>query len=94
MSNFSAREQPPAATRNAAPLNVIAGTPIARPEDWARTAAGLAPGSQVDLVFESRGQRRTARVTVAKDPRVSIAAMAQPTPRQLALRDGWLKSRR
>ena len=72
----------------------LAGTPIARPEDWARTAAGLAPGSQVDLVFESRGQRRTARVTVAKDPRVSIAAMAQPTPRQLALRDGWLKSRR
>jgi predicted metalloprotease with PDZ domain len=72
----------------------LAGTALAKPEDWARTAAGLAPGSEVDLVFESRGQRRTARVTVVKDPRLSIVAVAQPTPEQLALRDGWLKSRR
>ncbi|HTV03274.1 MAG TPA: hypothetical protein VMF13_22180 [Luteitalea sp.] len=69
------------------------GTPLAQPGDWSRIASGLAPGSQVEVVFESRGEKKTARLAVAKDARLALTPMAQATPEQLALRDGWLRSR-
>lgn len=69
------------------------GTPLAQPEDWEKAVAALTVGATADLVFESRGETKTARLTVEKDPRLTITPMAQRTPEQEALRAGWLGSR-
>ncbi len=70
------------------------GVAIAQPGDWQKALAALKPGDSVEFVFESRGERKSARVTVETDPRLTIVPMTQPTPAQLALREGWLSSRR
>lgn len=69
------------------------GTAIAQPEAWESTVAALTVGATVDLVFESRGETKTAKVTVEQDPRLAIVPMSQRTPEQEALRAGWLSSR-
>ena len=69
------------------------GKPLAQPADWDKVVATLTPGSEVEVVFESRGEKRTSRLAVERDPRLTVVAMPQATPAQLALREGWLKSR-
>ena len=71
----------------------LAGTPIAQLGDWNKVVSSLKVGDQVELVFESRGERKTARLTVGKDPRLVIAPATQRTPAQEALRAAWLGSR-
>ncbi len=70
------------------------GTPIGKPGDWERVVSTLTVGDEVELVFESRGERQVARVTVQANPRLTLRPLSQPTPRQLAQRDAWLRSRR
>ncbi len=50
-------------------------------------------GAEVDLVFESRGEKKTARVTVEKNDRLEVVPMAERTPQQEALRAAWLSSK-
>lgn len=69
------------------------GTPLAQPEDWDKVVGTLTVGATVDLVFESRGETKTAKVAVEQDPRLLVAPMTQRTPAQEALRAGWLSSR-
>jgi predicted metalloprotease with PDZ domain len=70
------------------------GTAIAQAGDWERVVSSLTPGAEVELVFESRGEKKTARIPVEPSPRLEIAAAPNPTPEQVALRDGWLGSKR
>ncbi len=69
------------------------GSPIRQVQDWNAVVATLTVGNEVELVFESRGERKSARVTVEADPRVTIVPAAARTPKQAAVRDGWLASR-
>jgi predicted metalloprotease with PDZ domain len=69
------------------------GTPIAQPGDWERVLSALTPGTDVDLVFESRGEKKSARVTVDKGDRLEVVPMPERTPQQEALRAAWLGSR-
>jgi predicted metalloprotease with PDZ domain len=71
----------------------LSGTPIAQVGDWNTVLSALKVGDQVELVFESRGEKKTARVTVEKDPRLTIAPMKQRAPAQDATRAAWLGSR-
>ncbi len=69
------------------------GTSIAKPGDWERVVATLTPGSVTTLVFESRGESKTAQLTVGRSERLEVVPTPNPTPEQLALRDAWLASR-
>ncbi len=57
----------------------------------------LDDGQQVPLVYERRGERLTARVTVTVDPTLELVPAEQvgrgPTPTQLRFRDEWLGSK-
>ncbi len=70
------------------------GTPLAQPGDWERVVSALTPGADVDLVFESRGERKTVRVVAARDERFEAVPMPDRTPQQEALRAAWLASKR
>jgi predicted metalloprotease with PDZ domain len=69
------------------------GKPLTQSGEWEAAVAALTVGSTVDLVFESRGETKTATLTVQKDPRLTITPMPQRTPEQEKLRDGWLGSK-
>jgi predicted metalloprotease with PDZ domain len=69
------------------------GTAIAQAGDWERVASALTPGTEVELTFESRGEKKTVRVTPEKNDRVEVVPSAERTPKQEALRAGWLGSR-
>jgi S1-C subfamily serine protease len=69
------------------------GTPIAQPGDWERVLSTLTPGTEIELVFESRSEKKTARVVVEKNDRLEIVPMTTRTPQQEALRLAWLSSR-
>jgi predicted metalloprotease with PDZ domain len=68
------------------------GTAIAQPGDWERVLSTLTPGTDVELVFESRAEKKTARVTVGKNDRLEIVPMPTRSPEQDAIRTGWLGS--
>ncbi|BCS31101.1 hypothetical protein TBR22_A03010 [Luteitalea sp. TBR-22] len=70
------------------------GTAIAQAGDWERVLSTLTPGTEVELVFESRGEKKTAKVVVEKNDRLEIVPMDARTPQQEALRSGWLSSKR
>jgi predicted metalloprotease with PDZ domain len=69
------------------------GTAIAQAGDWERVLSALTPGTEVDLVFESRGEKKTARVTVEKNDRLDVVPLPERTPQQETLRAGWLASK-
>ena len=69
------------------------GTAVTQAGDWERILSTLTPGTEVELVFESRGEKKTARVTVQGNDRVEAVPMSERTPQQEALRAGWLASR-
>lgn len=68
------------------------GTAIAQAGDWERVIATLAPGSEVELAFESRGEKKTRRITVAKSDRLEVVPTPNRTPQQDAIRTAWLGS--
>ena len=69
------------------------GTAIAQAGDWERVLSTLTPGTEAELVFESRGEKKTARVTVQKNDRFETVPTPERTPQQDAMRAGWLGSR-
>lgn len=69
------------------------GTTLGDAAAWERVVSGLKVGDEVDLVFESRGQKKTARVTVQRDPRFVVTPAQNPTPAQLERRAAWLGSK-
>ncbi len=71
----------------------LAGTAVVKPGDWERVVAALTPGSEVALVFESRGERKTRQLMVGKGDRLEVVPTPDRTPQQEALRAGWLGSK-
>ena len=69
------------------------GTTIAQAGDWERVVSTLTPGTDVELTFESRGEKKTARVTPEKNDRIEVVPSAGRTPKQEAFRAAWLGSR-
>ena len=69
------------------------GKAIAQAGDWERVVAALTPGAEVELTFESRGEKKTARVTPVKNDRIEVVPNAEVTPKQEALRAAWLGSK-
>ena len=74
----------------------VAGTDVASASEVDRAIGGRKPGDQVPLVFERRGQRVTAMLRLAEDPRMEIVraegAGRALTPEQKRFRDAWLGS--
>jgi predicted metalloprotease with PDZ domain len=75
----------------------LGGTPVASDSAWRESLASRKPGETVDLVFEERGQRRTASVTIAADPELEAVTFEsvgqQLTDAERAFRAAWLGSR-
>jgi predicted metalloprotease with PDZ domain len=69
------------------------GAALTQDGDWERVLSTLTPGTEVELVFESRGERKAARVVVAKSDRIDVVPSPGPTPQQQALRGDWLGTR-
>ena len=70
---------------------------MARPSpqagDWERVLSTLTPGTEVELTFESRGEKKTARVTAEKNDRLEVVPSPDRTPQQEAIRTAWLGTR-
>ena len=69
------------------------GTAIAQAGDWERVLSHADAGHRVELVFESRGEKKTARVTVGKNDWLETVPMPTRTPEQDAIRSAWLESK-
>ncbi|MGI8672869.1 MAG: M61 family metallopeptidase [Luteitalea sp.] len=68
------------------------GTAIAQPGDWERVLSTLAAGAEADLVFESRGEKKTARVEVQANDQLEVVPMPQRTSQQERFRAVWFSS--
>ena len=68
------------------------GTAIAQAGDWERVLSTLTPGTEVELTFESRGEKKTVRVTAGKNDRIEVVPSPDRTPQQEAIRTAWLGS--
>ena len=72
----------------------VGGMPIATEADWSEAIGRHAPGDIVDIVFEQRGSKRQARLTLANDPTLEVVrneTIGKPlTPRQSAFRASWM----
>ena len=66
---------------------------MAQAGDWNRVLSALKVGDEVELMFESRGEKKAARVTVEKDSRLTIVPLERRAPKQEAMRAAWLGSR-
>ena len=69
------------------------GTAIAQAGDWERVVSALTPGTEVELTFESRGEKKTMPVTPEKNDRMEVVPSADRTPKQEAFRASWLGSK-
>ena len=69
------------------------GTAMTQAGDWERVLSTLTPGTEVELVFESRGEKKTARVSVQKNDRLETVPSPDRTPQQEAIRTAWLGSK-
>ena len=69
------------------------GTAIAQAGDWERVLSTLTPGTEVELTFESRGEKKTSRVSVEKNDRIEVVPTPDATPQQIAMRTAWLSSK-
>jgi predicted metalloprotease with PDZ domain len=74
----------------------VGGTDVKTVEDVERAIQSRRPGDQVPIVFERRGSRVNATMTLVADPRVEVVSVEQTgaalTPEQRQLREGWLSS--
>jgi predicted metalloprotease with PDZ domain len=75
----------------------VGGAPATTGEAFAAAVRGKGPGERVELVFEQRGERRSATVPLIEDPRLEAvtfeAAGRELTRQQRAFRAAWLGSR-
>jgi predicted metalloprotease with PDZ domain len=69
------------------------GTAIAQVGDWERVVSTLTPGSEVELTFESRGEKKSTRVAPEKNGRIEVVPSAERTPQREAFRAAWLGSK-
>jgi predicted metalloprotease with PDZ domain len=78
-------------------LRSLDGRPIRSGDGWEQVLAAHAPGDEVPLVFEQRGQEVRATLRLAADPDVEVVpgelAGAPPRPEERAFREAWLGSR-
>lgn len=75
----------------------IGGLPLRSEADWQAVKAAQRPGDVTQVSFEQRGMRRTARLGVALDPRITVVpvekAGGELTAAQQAFRADWLGSK-
>jgi predicted metalloprotease with PDZ domain len=69
------------------------GTAIAQAGDWERVLSAITPGTEVEMTFESRGEKKTARVTTEKNDRFEVVPSPDRTPQQEAIGKAWLGTR-
>jgi predicted metalloprotease with PDZ domain len=78
-------------------IESIGGHPLKSDDDWQAIKDAHHPGDRVEIVFVQRGTRRTATLTVAADPRLTVtpseAAGRELTDAQRAFRADWLGSK-
>jgi len=71
----------------------VAGSNVTSAADFTRALDGRAPGDEVTLVFERRGQPVASMLRLVPDPRVEIVDLGQAlTPEQRRFRNAWLNS--
>jgi PDZ domain-containing secreted protein len=75
----------------------LAGTQVDNAADFARIVQGHKPGDSVPVVFDRRGQRVTATLTLVEDPRRTLVPVettgATLSDSQKRFRAEWLSSR-
>ncbi|HEU5040757.1 MAG TPA: PDZ domain-containing protein, partial [Gemmatimonadales bacterium] len=75
----------------------VDGRPIRSDAAWRQALAVHAPGDEVPIVFQQRGQEVRATLRLAADPNVQVLpgelADQPPGDAERAFRDGWLGSR-
>ena len=75
----------------------VGGRPATSQEAFTAAVAGKRPGEAVDIVFEQRGERRTATVPLVEDRRLEAVTFEQAgrelTRAQRRFRAAWLGSR-
>ena len=73
------------------------GNPLTSQQDLAAITGRHKPGDTVEIVFQQRGQRRTARITFAEDERIELVpyetAGMSVTDAMRTFRGAWLGSR-
>ena len=71
----------------------VAGLDVTSAADFGQAIDRRAPGDEVALAFERRGQRVASMLRLMEDPRVEIVDVGQAlTSEQRRFRDAWLKS--
>jgi len=71
----------------------VAGLNVTSAADFTRAIEQRAPGDEVTLVFERRGERATGTLRLVEDPRIEIVDVGLAlTPEQRRFRDAWLNS--
>ncbi len=72
----------------------IGGDTLRSNSDWQAIKAAHRPGETVDIVYESRGRRRLARLTFAEDPRLEVVTYEEAgrtvTDAARTFREAWL----
>jgi predicted metalloprotease with PDZ domain len=71
----------------------VGGTPVRNARELERALEGHAPGDRVEVVFRSRGRRRSATVALQEDPALRVVPVARPTGDEAAFREAWLGGR-
>ncbi|HKY60457.1 MAG TPA: PDZ domain-containing protein [Gemmatimonadota bacterium] len=75
-------------------LVAIGGDPVGAAEEVQQALAERAPGEAVEITIERQGERQTVSATLAGggNLRWRVVPVANPTERQVRLRDAWLAS--
>lgn len=72
----------------------IDGKPVASDSAWQALRAAHRPGDKVEVAYQSRGQGRSATVTLTEDPRLEVVtyeeAGLEVTPEMREFRTRWL----
>jgi predicted metalloprotease with PDZ domain len=71
----------------------VAGSSVTSPGDVTQAIERSAPGDEIPVVFERRGQRVTNMLRLVEDPRIEIVDQGQTlTAEQQRFRNAWLTS--
>ncbi len=75
----------------------VAGQPVTSQAALSSIVAGHRPGEQVAVVYEQRGERKTATVQLVADPALEVVTYERAglpvTPAMAAFRNSWLGSK-
>lgn len=78
-------------------IRTIGGMPVTGDAEWQAVKAAHDPGQTVEIVYDTRGGRRTGSITFIADPRLEVVpfedAGMNPTAAMLSFREAWLSSR-